>query len=290
MAANHFKIAFEADGGVSWKELQATIGHVQKAIRAMTESLGGRNSKGGGRPPNWVAEQSALQVFGISPGSLVIDLGLAEPSAEADSAVPDYGPQALEAILGWEGPGDPSLPQDVAHHLESIGTGLSESVGSVRLSSASGNRKVTIPRASIPRSGPARSKRPAARHEARAHGVLMEVNWRKHTAQLHPVRPFAGERHIPLRFDVSLGDEMLRHATRFVTVKGRARFNESDEYEVFHVEEVIPPRDSKPFTREELEEALARAKPFLPGEIPPMDISEEEILEFIRVIHEARDV
>ena len=81
---------------------------------------------------------------------------------------------------------------------------------------------------------------------------------------------------------------MLRSATRFVTVRGKARFNENDEYEEFHVEEVIPPRGNKPFSREELEEALAKAKPYDPEQTvtasEPFDVE-----EFIRVIHEARD-
>lgn len=285
MAANHFRVTFEADGGVSWKELQATVGHVQKAIRAMTESLGGRDSKGG-RPPNWVAEQSALEVFGISPGSLVIDLGLAEPSTEADSAYVNYGPQALEAILSWEGPGDLSLPQDVTQYLESIGTGLS--VGSVRLSSASGDRGVTIPRAVVPRRKAVRRNRKVSLDDARVRGMLMEVNWKQGSAQLHPVRPFAGERHVPLRFDVSLGDEMLRHAMKFVTIAGTARYTGNGEYESFRVEDVIPDRPNEEFSREALEEALANAKPYDPRNA--VTASEPfDVMEFIRTIHEVRD-
>ncbi len=138
-----------------------------------------------------------------------------------------------------------------------------------------------------------RSSRPAPEEEAlepaRTQGKLMEVNWQERTAQLHPTRPFPGERHVPLRFPPALDAEMLRHATRFVTVAGKARFNENDEYEVFHVEEVIPSRGSKPFSREELEEALANAKVFREEEFvhcsEPFDVE-----EFIRVIHEARDV
>ena len=124
---------------------------------------------------------------------------------------------------------------------------------------------------------------------ARTQGMLMEVNWREGTAQLHPMRPLPGERHVPLCFPAALGADMLRSATRFVTVRGKARFNKNDEYEVFHVEEVIPPRGSKPFSREELEEALARAKPY----DPESDITASEpfdVEEFIRVIHEARDI
>lgn len=138
------------------------------------------------------------------------------------------------------------------------------------------------------------SGQPAPEEEAlepaRTQGMLMEVNWHERTAQLHPTRPFPDERHVPLRFPPALDAEMLRHATRFVTVVGKARFTANDEYEVFHVEEVIPPRGSKPFSREELEEALAKAKPFVPGEIPRMDIPEEEMEEFRRVIREARNV
>ena len=139
------------------------------------------------------------------------------------------------------------------------------------------------------------SSRPAPEEEAlepaRTQGMLMEVNWRERTAQLHPTRPFPGEGHVPLRFPPALDGEMQRQATRFVTVVGKARFNASDEYEVFQVEEVIPSRGSKPFSREELlEEIRTNPKPFIPGDIPRMDIPEEEMEEFRRVIREARNV
>ena len=117
----------------------------------------------------------------------------------------------------------------------------------------------------------------------------MEVNWQKMTAQLHPTRPFPGERHIPLQFKADLSDALLQNARRFVTISGRARFTEDDIYEVFQVDEIIPPRGNKPFSREELEEALAKAKPYNPKQTvtasEPFDVE-----EFIRVIHEARDI
>ena len=138
-----------------------------------------------------------------------------------------------------------------------------------------------------------RSSRPAPEEEglepARTQGMLMEVNWRERTAQLHPTRPFPGERHVPLRFPPALDAEMLRHATRFVMLAGKARYAENDDCTLFVVEEVIPSRGSKPFSREELEEALARARVFREEGIvrcsEPFDVE-----EFIRVIHEARDV
>ena len=52
--------------------------------------------------------------------------------------------------------------------------------------------------------------------------------------------------------------------------------------------EDILPRGNKPFSREELAEALARAKPY----DPDSDVTASEpfdVEEFIRVIHEARD-
>ena len=115
--------------------------------------------------------------------------------------------------------------------------------------------------------------------------MLMEVNWRERTAQLHPARPFPGERHVPLRFPPALDAEMLRYATRFVTVAGKARFNADDSYEVFNVEEVVPGGGSNPLTREELlEEIRTNPRPFVPGSVPVVDIPEEEMEEFRRVI------
>ena len=50
-------------------------------------------------------------------------------------------------------------------------------------------------------------------------------------------------------------------------------------------------RGSNPFSREELlEEIRTNPKPFIPGDIPRMDIPEEEMEEFRRVIREARNV
>ena len=53
----------------------------------------------------------------------------------------------------------------------------------------------------------------------------------------------------------------------------------------------IPPRGTKPFSREDLlEEMRKNPRPFVPGAVPRMHIPREEAEEFIRVIHEARDV
>ena len=117
----------------------------------------------------------------------------------------------------------------------------------------------------------------------------MEVNWRECTAQLYPLGIEPDARYIPLRFPAALGAEMLRHATRFVMLAGRARYAENDDCTLFAVEEVIPSRGSKPFSREEFEEALAKAKPVRAADMRPMQIPPEEMQEFIRVILESRD-
>lgn len=299
MATNHLRVTFEqkektatdqgpdAEFGVPLEDVAATLSHIRMAMRETVMHLGGYESKGK-RPPDWVAEESALKMFGVSKGSLVLDLALSNGHDHASEDAFSYGTKALEAILDWDGPGDDSVPAAAAKHLESIGLGLSSDVVSVRLADASNRRSVTIRRTEAPKAE--RRRRLTGWHDsARAHGMLMEVNWRKGTAQLHPTRPFPGERHIPLRFEASLSDALLQNARRFVTVSGRARFTEDDTYEVFHVEEVIPPRGNKPFSREELEDALARAKPYDPEQTvtasEPFDVE-----EFIRVIHEARDI
>ena len=53
----------------------------------------------------------------------------------------------------------------------------------------------------------------------------------------------------------------------------------------------MSPRSSKPLTREELlEDIRANPNPFVLREIPTMDIPEEEMEEFRRVIREGRNV
>ena len=289
LAANHLRVRFEQPDdavGIPLEDVETTLHHVRMAVRETVWHLGGNHSKAR-RPPAWVVEQSALKVVAVSQGSLVIDLDLADQKEQPEIPVPGYGPQALGALLAWEGPGDPSLPLGAAEHLEKIAVGLSSDVVQVRLTDWDDRGDATIRRKDSPKR-PLQRKREEPAKRAHAHGLLMEVNWRKRTAQLHPTRPFPGERHIPLRFEASLSDAMLRCATQFVAVSGTAHFNENDEYDLLRVDEVIPSKGNRQFTYEEFEEALAKT----PTYDPEHDITASEpfdAMEFIRMIHDARD-
>ncbi len=290
MGTKQLRIRFDPPEGVEGiplEDVEATLGHLRKAVRELVWHFGsGDSAAKGRRPPRWAVEQSALKMFRASPGSLVIDLGLPERPEELASE-PDYGGLAVEAILGWKGPGDSAIPEAAARHLARIEKGLSEGVAQARLTDWSDRGDVVL----RSRKREARSRERDSRGEfepARADGLLLEVNWRKRTAQLHPSRLFPSEPYVALRFEKDLDDVMLRYATQFVTVAGRARFTPDDEYDVFHVEEVIPSRGNKPSTKEEREESLARTPPYDSKRAVTASVP-FDVDEFIRVIHEARD-
>jgi len=116
-------------------------------------------------------------------------------------------------------------------------------------------------------------------------GRLMEVNWACGTAELH----FIPQRVVPLRFDPALNDDMRRLATQYVEIRGRGRFNDNDEWDVIYVEQITSTRSwSEPFDLDAFRNA-PNPKIFDPEKV--VTVSEPfDVDEFIRVIHEGRDV
>lgn len=265
------------EAGVPMSDLRAVVEHTEAALRAMLLHMAG-SSEGRGRPPEWVRQQSSLRLIGTSPGSLRANFLLA-PAAKGQAPV-NTGQEALDAILGSQGPADPSLPDPVRGHLGRIGTGLSDDVSVILLGGANGRTPLRIERAR-------RSEQPqrAAEEPAVLHGLLLEVNWERHTAQLH--EPYGPDPYVRLRFDPDLDDDMRRLATQYVTVRGSGRFGDDDHWVSVHVEDIEGDRSMRePFDREAfLNDPNPRI--FDPAEAvrasEPFDVD-----EFIRVIREGR--
>ena len=125
----------------------------------------------------------------------------------------------------------------------------------------------------------------AGHGRALLHGWLKEVNWDKGTAQLHDV--MGG--FTRLVFDSALSQKMQRLATQFVEVRGSGRFNADDDWASVQVEGISgTPSGREPF---DLDAVLKDPNPkrFDPDRMvtasEPFDVD-----EFVRVIHEGRDV
>ena len=249
---------------------------VQDAVRLMVEHLAGEDRRMGRRPA-WVREQSALRLVTTRPGSVVAVLELESPDSSL-SRIESYGPQALEALLDWDGSERSTLPKRVVERLNRAGPALPNEAR-LWLGDSEIPRRVEIMRAARPRRY-ARSD-----DEALLYGWLKMVNWGNGTAQLQ----MRNAGHVRLRFDESLGDRMRRLATQYVEVRGHGRFDDSDRWQFVRVEKIKGTRSwREPFDLDALwndpeprtfdpEEVVTASEPF-------------DVDEFNRVIREGRDV
>ena len=137
---------------------------------------------------------------------------------------------------------------------------------------------ITKPAAALPK--------PARRSEEAAllHGWLNEVNWDRHTAQLHG----NDGGYIQLRFDDALSQDMRRLATQYVEVRGNGSFNQDDQWTSVRVEHIAGTENwRKPSDIEALQEE-PNPKIFHSGEIlrssDPFDVD-----EFIRSVRNGRE-
>ena len=265
-----------SESNVAVDDLTAVLTGVQGALRMMVEHLGGR-TPGPGRPPAWVREQSALQLTATGTGSFVASLSL-RGSSVGQANPDDLGPRALDALLGWDGREDTNLPRVVTDKLYDTSSGLSEGVR-LWLGSAGHQRRIEVRRSE--HVAPSRSEP----ESALLHGWLKEVNWDKGTAQLHDVMGGLTR----LVFDSALNQKMQRLATRFVKVRGSGRFNAGDDWASVHVDSIRgTPTGRKPF---DLETVLNDPNPKLFDPDRMVTASEPfDVDEFVRVIHEGRDV
>ena len=262
--------------GVPLDGFVAALKGVQDALRLMVEHLAGEERREGRRPA-WVRHQSALRLVTTRPGSVVAVLEL-ETSESGHSRRECYGPQALEALLEWDGSERSTLPKIVVERLNKAGPAFPKEA---RLWLGDGEvpRKVEITRV-----------RTARRHtksddEAFLFGWLKMVNWGNGTAQLQT----RNSGHVRLRFDASLGDRMLQLATQYVEVCGRGRIDENDQWQVVQVDKIESTRSwHEPFCLDTLLND-PEPKTFDPNSVvtatEPFDVD-----EFNRVIREGRDV
>ncbi len=130
-----------------------------------------------------------------------------------------------------------------------------------------------------------KTRPPILDESALVEGRLMEVNWACGTAELH----FIPQRVVPLRFDPALNDDMRRLATQYVEIRGRGRFNDNDEWDIIFVEQITSTRSwSEPFN---LDAFRNNPNPKIFDSEKVVTVSEPfDVDEFIRVIHEGRDV
>ena len=267
------------EDGVPLEDLQAVLGHLQRAFRHMVDHL-----RGGEDQPGPLAEPmrrgGLLRQGAPSAGSveaeLVLSAGSDNGEAPADHCL------AVERLLGWRedlGEDGDQFPPIVVEELAAIGSDLSPAVSAVRLADPVSGRCLELPRKEI--AGP-----PGEQIEdAFLHGWLKEVNWHDRTAQLHR----GDGSRVPLCFDASLDWEMLRLATSFVKIQGRGCIDDdADRWETVHVEQISGTRSCrKPFDLEAFRNN-PNPKIFNPDEIETIDLSDEEWDAFNQAIREGR--
>ncbi len=256
----------------------AALNGVQNAVRLMVEHLSGEGRRPGRRPA-WMREQSSLRLVHTRPGSVVAVLELESPVSSSDS-IGSYGPQALDALLNWDGSERSTLPGNVIESLNETGAKLHDQAR-LWLGDSEVPRRVEIQRATKTRT----RRKAGADREVLLYGWLNMVNWGNCTAQLQ-VR---SADHVRLRFDASLGDRMLRLARRYVEVRGRGRIGSSDRWQTIRVEGIEGTRSPhEPFDLDELIDE-PEPKPIDPDEVAtasePFDVD-----DFNRLIREGRDV
>lgn len=257
-------------------EIVIALAGIQDAVRLTVQHLGDRE-KGPGQPPRWIRDQSTLRLVEMRPGSFVADLEIEAPP-DGQSYLDDFGNRAMGALQEWNGGQDSTLPKEVEDALHSTAAKLSPGV-QLWFGSRDNPRRVEVQRR------PAARRTTAGLTEALLHGWLNEVNWDRRTAQLHD---YSGE-YVQLRFPEDLHEDMLRHATRHVEVRGGGRFNDAGKWTTVEVQQINAARSwQDPF---DVEAFVNEPNPkiFDPDRLvttsEPFDVD-----EFIRGIREGRDV
>ena len=271
-----------SNAGIPVAAVVAALEGLQDAMRLMVRHLVDLPPKPG-RPSDLLKGQSLLRVAGTRAGSLVLDLDVdGEPDVDAETATWPAaltpGRQALEAILRWNGTGGSTLPEPVVDRLYAIPAKLPRDVR-LWLGSGGHSRRVELTRKEH------RATRVGKMEEALLHGWLKEVNWDKRTARLY----VSFGKPIALRFSPELDDDMHRLARQFVEVSGRGRFNANDQWITVEVHRLTGTRSwNEPF---DMEAFLNNPNPKLFDAANVVTASEAfDVDEFIRVIHEGRDV
>ena len=267
------------EDGVPLEDLQAALGHLQRAFRHMVDHLRGGEDRPG--PPAEPMRRGGLLRRGApSAGSVEAELVLSAGSDSGEAPADDR--LAVERLLGWRedlGEDGDRFPPIVVEELAAIGSDLSPAVSAVRLADLVSGRCLDLRRKEIT------EPQGEQIEDALLHGWLKEVNWHDRTAQLHE----GDGTHLPLCFDATLDWEMLRLAMSYVKICGRATFEDDDSIKMFHVEWISGTRSCR--EPSDLEAFLNDPKPkiFDPDDIvtasEPFDVD-----EFLRTIYEGRNV
>lgn len=244
-------------------------------MQHMVAHLGGHKKKAG-RFPRWVRDQSDLRLICTSPGSLIAELSL-QSAPEGTLKPANHGPAAIEALLTWDGTEDSTLPGVVTENLFAISSTLSPHTR-VWLGTEANRRRVEIKRKTrTPR-------RLTGTHQALLQGWLQEVNWERHTAQLHDYTGMI----VRLRFNPDLDQRMRQLATDYVEVIGSGRFDSKGEWKTVLVDQVTATRSHhQPF---DLEAFLQDPNPQIFNPEETVTASEPfDVDDFIRFVHLGRD-
>ena len=267
------------EDGVPLEDLQAALGHLQRAFRHMVDHLRGGADQPG--PPTEPMRRSGLLRQG-APSAGLVEAELVLSAGSDSGEAPAVHCLAVERLLGWRedlGEGGDQFPPIVVEEMAAVGSDLSPVVSVVRLADPVSGRCLELRRKEI-------AEPPGEQIEdAFLHGWLKEVNWHDRTAQLHK----GDGSRVPLRFDAALDWEMLRLATSYVKICGRATFEDDDSIKMFHVERISGTRSCR--EPSDLEAFLNDPNPkiFDPDDLvtasEPFDVD-----EFLRTIYEGRSV
>lgn len=220
-----FEGAGAEKGGVGVDCLTATLAAVQEAARITANDLAARGALNAAKPSkDAVDAQCAMRLVAIGGGSFAAELELESSSSAAGGG--EYASRALDALLGWDGYEDSSLPVEAMRKLHGA-RGAIPMDTRVWLGDGENRRMAEITRV-------IHADNPASEPEtALLYGWLKEVNWAKRTAQLYR---YADNGYIRLRFSESLDGEMVRLATRLVKVKGVGNFNDAGDWSSVRVD------------------------------------------------------
>ena len=285
MVTKQLNVTFDGPGvgrGVPISDLNKTLSNVQRAVRLMVEHFAGVEATPG-RRKKVVIEQSELMLRRTSSGSLVAELELRDRRESFFENDEDYGFESLDAILDWDPNDERSLPVSVAKELQDISKGLSPGINSVTLGDRSGKRQVVISRTHSRR---VESNSPLRGQDTVVRGYLMEVDWARGTARLDP----RIGNPVRLRFDTDLHEEIRHLLSQFVKIQGKGNMNEDEEWTSIEIETVEADRHwSNPLADDlSLNPRVFRTADSLLID-DPFD-NDHELREFIRTIHEGRDV
>lgn len=264
------------ESGVLVDGLTATLTGLQDSLRLMVEHLAERQP-GPGQPTKWAKTQSRLRLVSTRPGSFAAELTLDfAPKARYENR--DFGQQAFDALLNWNGGDDSTLPRPVIDRIRRIANSLPADMR-LWLGQYGEFRKVEVIRTER-----GKSLIPAL-ETIMVYGRLQEVNWSRRTAQLHN---YGGE-SVKLKFDAKFDAAMRSLATQYIKVIGQGRFSNPETWPTVQVEQISAVRQrGQPF---DLKGFLNRPNPKLFDPDQVVTVSEPfDVDDFNRVIREGRDV